>query len=224
MRNLLSLVTALLPAIAVAAPCPFDGPVIRMPKNLRLPVVEAALRNFTATLDSAVAGEFNPGFLTNETSFSILLTDSKGTLWEYHHKAPTATSGTRSVDAHSQYRIGSVTKIITDLLMLRLGVDLNDKITKYVPDLAKGKGGIRWDEITLRDLGSHLSGIGPDYGVSENFTAQAAFVARGFPPIKEKDYPLCGVPGLRPEPCTRKRQSSPPSYDLHISGDRKSVV
>ena len=227
MRNLLSLAAALLPAIAVAAPCPFHGPVIRVPKNLRLPAVEAALKNFTVTLDSAVAGEFNPGFLTNETSFSILLADSKGTMWEYHHKAPTATKGTKSVNAHSQYWIGSVTKVITDLLMLRLGVDLNNKITKYVPDLAKGKGGICWDEITLRDLGSHLSGIGPDYVVSgigpdyvvsEDFTAQAAFVAMGFPPIKEKDYPLCGVPGLQPEPCTRKRQSPPPSCDLHISG------
>ena len=217
MRNLLSLVAALLPAIAAAARCPFDGPVIRAPKNLRLPVVEAALKNFTVTLNSAVAGELNPGFLTNETSFSILLADSKGTLWEYHHKAPTATKGTKSVNAHSQYRLGSVTKVITDLLMLRLGVDLNDKITKYVPDLAKGKGRIRWDEITLRDLGSHLSGIGRNYGWGENFTAQAAFVAGGFPPIKEEEYPPCGVLGLRPEPCTRKCQPSPLSCDFHIS-------
>ena len=218
MRNLLSLAAALLPAIAVATPCPFDGPVIRAPKNLRVPVVEAALKNFTVTLDSAVAGEFNPGFLTNQTSFSILLTDSKGTLWEYHHKAPTATKGTKSVNAHSQYRLGSVTKVITDLLMLRLDVDLNDKITKYVPDLAKGKGGIRWDEITLRDLGSHLSGIGRDYGWYENFTAEAALVAAGFPPVGEEEYPLCGVPGLRPGPCTRKCQPSPPSCGFHISG------
>lgn len=218
MRNLLSLVAALLPAIAAAGPCPFNGPVITAPKNLGLPVVEAALKKFTATLDSAVGGKINPGFLTNETSFSILLTDSQSTLWEYHHTAPTAINGTKSVNGNSQYRIASISKVITDLLMLRLGVDLNDKITKYVPDLAKGKGGIHWDEITLRDLGSHLSGIGPDYGISENFTAQASFVALGFPPIKEEDYPLCNVPGLRPKPCTQKRQLPPSSCRFYTSG------
>ena len=42
------------------------------------------------------------------------------------------------------------------------------------------------------------------YGWDGGFTAQAAFVAGGFPPIKEEEYPPCGVLGLRPEPCARK--------------------
>ena len=42
------------------------------------------------------------------------------------------------------------------------------------------------------------------YGWDGGFTAQAAFVAGGFPPVKEEEYPPCGVLGLRPEPCARK--------------------
>ncbi|KAF8247616.1 beta-lactamase/transpeptidase-like protein [Wilcoxina mikolae CBS 423.85] len=205
MRHLLSLLPFL--SIASALTCPMSGPVLPPAKHLpRSPYLHSALQNLTSTLDSAMAGDINPGFLTNQTSFSILLTDSKHKLWEYHHTAPTTTNGTKSVDSNSQYRIASITKMITDLLLLRLELDLEDKITKYLPGLKHGKGGVHWDKITLKDLGSHMAGIVKGYGYPENYTARAEWIALGFPDAPVEDYPLCEVAGagIRERRCTEE--------------------
>jgi CubicO group peptidase (beta-lactamase class C family) len=79
-------------------------------------------------------------------------------LWEYHHLATNNTNSTKRVDGDSQYLIGSVSKVFTDLLLLKSGLNMDDPVTKYLPEL-EGESVIQWEDVTLGALGDHLSGM-----------------------------------------------------------------
>lgn len=188
--------------LALASPCPFSGtPVLLPPRHLAQDRnLRHSLNRLTATLDSAVAGTINPGFRGNDTSFSIILTDASETLWEYHHTATATVQGTKKVDSNSQFRIASITKMLTDLLLLRLGLDLDEKITTYLPLLAGGKkkGRLEWEAVTLRDLGSHMSGVEEQYGYPEDYSESTRkfWTGLGLPALPREDYPICDVTGM----------------------------
>ncbi|KAF8544150.1 beta-lactamase/transpeptidase-like protein [Trichophaea hybrida] len=136
--------------------------------------------------------------------YSMIQTN-KQPIWEYHHTTPGSIVGNLTVDRHSQYRIGSVSKVFADLLLLRLGLDLGAPVTKWLPGLREGSGGVDWDDITLKDLGSHMAGIRRNYGFwVENYTAMPEFELAGFPHARPEEYPLCEVVGLREEMCTEE--------------------
>jgi hypothetical protein len=94
-------------------------------------------------------------------------------LYTKFYTPPTADPrSTVAVDAHTVFRVGSISKIFTVLAVLKLpGVSLDDPVTKYVPelrDLTTNAPDLSafpvttWDDITLGALASHLSGIGVD--------------------------------------------------------------
>ncbi|KAI5818366.1 beta-lactamase/transpeptidase-like protein [Pyronema omphalodes] len=202
MHSFLSLLT-LLTAVA-AVPCPFPGQILPAPGNLlESPTFQNPFKDLTTLFDSAVAGKIDAGISGNDTSFSIIVTDAQRELWSYHHTATATKNGTSKVGPDSQYRIASVTKVITDLLMIKIGANLDDKITKYLPGLMDGNKQFAWDQVTLRDLGAQLSGIGPLYGLGDDFTMQEHFVKLGFPPAPKSDYPICDSPGIGPK-CTEE--------------------
>ncbi|HRA19405.1 MAG TPA: serine hydrolase domain-containing protein, partial [Anaerolineae bacterium] len=73
-----------------------------------------------------------------------------------------------AVDADTQFRIGSSTKMLTAAGMLRLVdkglVDLDAPISRYLPDLRFAAAGAE-DRVTVRDLLQHTSGL-PDNSVT----------------------------------------------------------
>jgi CubicO group peptidase (beta-lactamase class C family) len=75
-------------------------------------------------------------------------------------------------------RIGSITKQFTAAAILKLQeegkLSVNDKLSKYFPDFPRG------DEVTLRHLLTHTSGI-------RSYTDKAGFVAKVTKPIKADD-------------------------------------
>ena len=71
-------------------------------------------------------------------------------------------NGTKKLDRDSQYLIGSVSKVISDALLLKSGLNLDDPIIKYIPTLNNGSSVIDWNNITLRALASQLSGMPPN--------------------------------------------------------------
>lgn len=105
-------------------------------------------------LDLAVSGGLVAGWQTNTTSFSIALTAGRQRLWEYHHTA----GGGGSVTGDTQFRVASVSKVFTDLLLLKLGLPLDEPVTTYLPELLAGSA-IAWSEVTLGALGDHMAGI-----------------------------------------------------------------
>lgn len=83
------------------------------------------------------------------------------TIFQYHHTAPNInTTGVQQIDGDSVYRIASVSKMFTVLtLMLQEGMDMDDYVWQYVPQL---EGLENFKETTLRMLASHISGLPRD--------------------------------------------------------------
>lgn len=152
--------------------CPIDGPLLPRPTNLsKSRHVQAAAANLTGLLDAAVAGEIKAGWNVKNVSFSLAFAspydnedeeDAGVPFWEYHHLAEGNVQGTKHVDGDSQYLVGSVTKVFSDLLLLKSGLNLEDPITKYLPELKGGNSNIDWEDITLSSMSEHLSGIPPN--------------------------------------------------------------
>lgn len=102
------------------------------------------------------------------------LNDPRTIQLQYHHTSPEirhAEHGTREADAHSIYRIASVSKLITVLAgMIELTQEdwnrplsqvipyfVQDRVKRYrTPDSARR---IEWDKVTLWSLATQLSGI-----------------------------------------------------------------
>jgi CubicO group peptidase (beta-lactamase class C family) len=156
-----------LPSVALGAlSCRPEGPVLpKVPLSSisSSPIIAAAAANLTSTLDAALDGSINAGFDTVNASFSIALVsahqDDPGVpLWEYHHLSEANVRGTKELDRDSQYLIGSISKAVSDYIMLQTGVDIDRSVTEFLPVLAEPGSRIEWKDVSLRMLASHLSG------------------------------------------------------------------
>lgn len=187
--QLLAVLTfGLLPGFILAfTPCPLLGPSYPPPKlQLDPSGVSSALKGLTEQFDELVrTGNSTHGpFASNTTSFSVALFAAedygfpgKPFFYDYHYTAPalkTSLSGTHSINADSIYRIGSLTEVFTVWATLIEAGDRiwNDPVTEFVPELAeadketRGKHDpiayVRWEEVTVGQLASHMSGIARD--------------------------------------------------------------
>jgi CubicO group peptidase (beta-lactamase class C family)/fucose 4-O-acetylase-like acetyltransferase len=101
-------------------------------------------------------------------------------------EAWTGASGLQDSEApfepYAPYSIASVTKTFTAALILRLSerhlLNLNDKVSKYVPAFPEGK------RITVRQLLQHTSGIASGEDLPYLALAQSAFAGLQFEPGK----------------------------------------
>jgi CubicO group peptidase (beta-lactamase class C family) len=143
--------------------CRPEGPVLPRPTALASsPIFQAAAANLTETLEAAVSGSVTAGWPTNNVSFSLAVVsadqDDPGMpIWEYHHLTAANTKGTTHLNRDSQYLVGSITKVFTDYVLIKSGMDLDAPVTEYLPGL-DGKSKIQWRDVSLRMLASYLSG------------------------------------------------------------------
>jgi CubicO group peptidase (beta-lactamase class C family) len=119
------------------------------------------------TLDSAISGSIDAGWPVENVSFSLAFVtldqpDRAIPAWEYHHLSPRNVNGTADLTRDSQYLIGSISKVISDYILLRSGVDPDAIITDFIPELKDERSLVKWDNITLRQLASHTAGIPPN--------------------------------------------------------------
>ena len=113
----------------------------------------------------------------NEHGVAVLVANSDEVVYEkYHGFADVANS--RKVDSNTIFRIGSVTKQFTAIAILKLAeqgkLNVNDKLSQYIPDFPKG------DHVTIHHLLTHTSGI-------ISFTDQNNFLREVSQPIKTAD-------------------------------------
>ncbi|KAI0465593.1 beta-lactamase/transpeptidase-like protein [Xylaria cf. heliscus] len=200
----------LLLPIEATLECRPPGPIVPRPKGVpRYAAFTHATDRLTQALGSALLGDIEAGWPVENTSFSIgLITrdqnDATVPAWEYHHLAPTNVNGTKELTRDSQYLIGSISKVISDYILLRSEVDLDESVTAYLPELADADSLISWEDITLRHLASHLAGIPPNYGFSEYYYLKEYFESLGFPHIGDDAYAPCGIFALNGG-CTREQ-------------------
>lgn len=148
---------------SAALNCRPEGPVLPKPKLSGSPILESAGENLTKTLDDAVKGVIKAGWPVENVSFSLAVVstdqESPGVpIWEYHHRAERNDRGVKNITRDSQYLIGSVSKVISDYILLKSGVDIDRPVTDFLPKLNSSRSKVRWKDITLRMLGSQLSG------------------------------------------------------------------
>lgn len=170
------------------------------------PKFQVAVKSFDALLST----HLSDSGANQNTSFSISVFSASGPdlLYERHHTSEAvarASFGINEVNGDSIYRIGSISKLLTVYTFLIQVGDrhLNEPITNYVPELLEMRGHDNpdpsWEEITLGELASHLSGISRDYGLND-FSVHEYELVAGYPrlqpsllpPLIASDKPVCG--------------------------------
>lgn len=142
------------------------------------------------------------GWTTNITSFAVQITSIKETLWSHFYTAPILgeyeDSDPTAVTGDTAFRVASISKTFTVYaVLLQHGINLEDPVTKYIPELLEGEKDdymVQWDQITIRSLASQLSGISRETGLSDLAVDTSLLpdpVASGFPPIDEQDLAPC---------------------------------
>jgi CubicO group peptidase (beta-lactamase class C family) len=158
----------LLIPVALALECRPEGLILPRPRYLGQSLTfRSALDSLTATLDAAFNGEIHTSWDTRNVSLSMAVVgldqiQASTPLREYHRLAPGNVNGTKSLDRDSQYLIGSVSKVLTDAILIKIGVNMDDAVTRYLPTLDNKASLIDWPNISLRALGGQLAGIPPN--------------------------------------------------------------
>ncbi len=173
-------VLACVPLALGARFCPPLGAVLPHPRNLSTnSVVREAAARLSSALDEATQGR-NPEvpYQANITSSSVSIRSlyDEDFILQHHHTAPLrndSLGGTSNVTSDTVYRIASISKVFTVLaVLLQEGkVSYDDPVATYIPELAalvsepdpvgtRDVERVRWNEVTIRALASHISGIG----------------------------------------------------------------
>ncbi|KAI0817036.1 beta-lactamase/transpeptidase-like protein [Xylaria sp. FL0064] len=194
----------LLPACNAAPTCPLEGPVF--PKPLQISegdAVKAAISNLTETFKGITDSAQNYSFALEVFSahepdpvFSVLHTAPK--------LATSNTTGVKTVDENTVFRLGSLTKIYTIYTFLINAGDRiwNEPITKYVPELqtlanrSDPVADTAWEKVTIGGLATQMTGIPRDYGLLGELTQTPStrdnVLEYGFPPLSAQEQPPCG--------------------------------
>ncbi|KAI0509758.1 beta-lactamase/transpeptidase-like protein [Xylaria bambusicola] len=190
--------------------CRAPGPVVPKPRHIHgHERLVKATTELSGKLEDAVMGEIKAGWPVEETSFSIgvIAHDQENAavpVWEYHYLSPANVNGTKDLSRDSQFLIGSISKVISDYILLMSGIDIDESVAEFVPELRDEASAIRWGDITLRHLATQVAGIPPNYGFSEYYYLKDYFESLGFPHVEDEAYAECGIIGLNGG-CTREQ-------------------
>ncbi|KAL7621803.1 hypothetical protein AAE478_007302 [Parahypoxylon ruwenzoriense] len=188
--------------------CPPLGPVLPAPTNPSThKSVKSTLADITSFFNNLTSGLDSTGI-----SIAVKSIHEDNPLLELHHTpALLNTNGTTTITSQSIYRLGSISKLFVVFALLQQShVKWDDAITNYVPELLELKGetgevseitAVRWGEVTLGSLASHMSGIGTDL-VNDLASVPIDWTQVGFPKLDDTSKTGCaGILGL--PPCNR---------------------
>ncbi len=137
-----------------------------------LEVKKNDFESFKININNLVENEMKKNKLVN---ISFILADENGEIWSNHYGYSDISNNAKA-SGNSIYRIGSVSKVFTSLAVLQLYekglINLNDPITKYIPDL-KIKTRFENDNITIKNVIMHNAGFISD--VIENWFVEEPF-------------------------------------------------
>ncbi|KAF4471353.1 UPF0214 yfeW [Fusarium albosuccineum] len=193
-------------ALADAKACPPLGAVFPAPKA---PSESKIVRVAAAKLKVGLEQLFAANVKTSALSIGVKSVHEDDPLFTYHFTPPIPGEGTEKVDIDTVFRIGSGSKLFTVLAALvNSEIDMEASVLKYLPELnetAKNDDifSLKWDDITVGSLASHLSGIGADSAQDLGIANHEFWVSMGLPEIPKGKGPTCS--GLaRTDACTGK--------------------
>ncbi|KAI1134238.1 beta-lactamase/transpeptidase-like protein [Hypoxylon sp. FL0543] len=207
-RALLALAAGNVALAALGGHCPPLGPVLPAPTN---PASQDSVRSAIQDIADIFQNITN-GLDATGISIAVKSIHEADPLLELHHTPGTLNpNGTNHIDSQTIYRLGSISKIFAVFSLLQqANVKLDDPVTQYVPELLELKGEtdevddittVRWNEVTLGALASHMSGIAADL-VADIASVPTDWTELGLPKLAETSETGCaGVLGLAP--CNR---------------------
>ncbi|KAL6918990.1 hypothetical protein FSHL1_002971 [Fusarium sambucinum] len=198
--------------------CPLLGPIF---PPVNHPLKSSTFSNAISQLN-ATFGDFdrNGTFDELNTTLYVQAFSASDTLFQ-HGYVPSSmksflTSGT--LNENTVFRIGSVSKLVTVYTLLaEVGMkNMNDPVTKWVPELAraakKNKGDptrrVQWDEVTIGQLAGQLAGVARNFGLYDLESTiegtQENPEKYGLPVLDDKEKPKCSISDPNLGPCSRK--------------------
>ncbi|KAI1055640.1 hypothetical protein LB505_010033 [Fusarium chuoi] len=148
-----------------AKACPPLGAVFPAPQSpSQSSIVKKATSLLKAGLDAQICAQFN----TSALSIGVKSIHEDDPLFTYQWTPPNPGEGTDKVDEDTVFRIASGSKLFTALAAhISDKIDLEASVLKYLPELNKTAGdddifSLKWEDITVGSLASHLSGVGVD--------------------------------------------------------------
>ncbi|RKL44965.1 hypothetical protein BFJ72_g3615 [Fusarium proliferatum] len=189
-----------------AKACPPLGAVFPAPQSpSQSSIVKKATSLLKAGLDAQIGAQFN----TSALSIGVKSLHEDDPLFTYQWTPPNPGEGTDKVDEDTVFRIASGSKLFTALAAhISDKIDLEASVLKYLPELNKTAGdddifSLKWEDITVGSLASHLSGVGVDMAQDLAIVGSAPWKPYGLPEVPKGKGPNCsGLPGTTP--CTRK--------------------
>ncbi|KAI0150684.1 beta-lactamase/transpeptidase-like protein [Xylariaceae sp. FL1272] len=202
--TILLIITCLLQRCMASPTCPLEGPVFPKPRQLATSdAIKSAVANLTSTFDKITDGAAEYSF-----ALEVFSAHDPSALFSIYHTAPNLASktstGVKTIDANTVFRLGSLTKVYTIYtFLINAGDKLwNEPITKYVPELANLANRsdpvlyTNWDDVTIGGLATQMTGIPRDYALLGELTQSEAtrdyVVSYGFPPLGDEEKPPCG--------------------------------
>lgn len=180
----LALISIILPTpVSSARSCPPLGAILPAPQSPSSSThLAPSIANLTSLLDATLAAHYND----SAVAIAVQSIHEDAPLFTYYrtpktHAGPSYGGGgkggggggsERDVDGETIFRVGSVSKLVAALAALQLShshgqekarIDLDASVLKYIPQLANStaEGIVRtpWEDVTVRSLTSHLSGL-----------------------------------------------------------------
>jgi CubicO group peptidase (beta-lactamase class C family) len=157
-------------------------------------VLAAALPSAAETPEDEADALLNGVIKTNDPGLAVLVAQDGKTLFEKGYGLADRAHHI-PVIPQTTFRIGSITKQFTASAILKLQeegkLSVNDKLSKYIPDFPRG------DEVTLRHLLTHTSGI-HSYTDEPDFLNRVTNATTSEAVIEEmKKYPYDFDPGAK---------------------------
>lgn len=167
----------------ISPPMPLNGPDFSPPQTpSKTDAIKQAIKLFeqtlkTAPLDSSNVIGQNLDVKTTTFSFEAWSIHEDPPLYTFHRNAetlPIEPGSVKNVTSETIYRLGSLSKLLTVYTWLAAVGDKDwmRPITDFIPELAADDAKyandgndidhVRWSEITIGSLASHLSGIQKD--------------------------------------------------------------
>ncbi|KAJ0420254.1 beta-lactamase/transpeptidase-like protein [Aspergillus carlsbadensis] len=207
--------------------CPLPGPRYPAPRAAAgSTTLDRASSEFISALKSVMHPDYyssqEPAIDPDLLSFTVQVYSAHDSrpLFEYYHTATSArnnTIGVRNVDEDTVFRIASCSKLWTVLLLLIETGDasFHEPVVNYIPELREAIAERRsnttesrnevdqvlWEELTIGELASQMSGVGRQYGVGDLAGSAPLMVPLGFPELSESEAPQCALDPT----CTRSQ-------------------
>lgn len=129
--------------------------------------LDTLLKSIATEADASVQYEMELGGKPIEDTLggahiSIAITSPTETFYTFNYGAelqvPKTSHPEKVWTEHTIFRVASVSKALTVWEILKLGIDWNERVVDYLPELERGDYAAEWRELTVGALAGYVGG------------------------------------------------------------------